>query len=31
MTEIGFVLVSIIGCGILVAWLVLGGEGDDDV
>ena len=31
MTEIGFVLVSIIGRGILVAWLVLGGEGDDDV
>ena len=29
MTEIGFVLVSIVSCGILVAWLVLGGEGDE--
>ena len=29
MTEIGFVLVSVVGCGILVAWLVLGGEGDE--
>jgi len=29
MTEIGFVLVSIVGCGILVAWLVLGGEGEE--
>jgi len=29
MTEIGFVLVSIVSCGILVAWLVLGGEGEE--
>ena len=29
MTEIGFVLVSVVGCGVLVAWLVLGGEGDE--